>query len=243
MRQTRLVTKRTRLTQTSNCHLLLLTMMKMQLWLSLFLTIAAVTSAADHDKQDHGNLRHALLKNFHHRSNQTMCERIHPEELPEECWCRDLGSLGLVIECDKHFENELLNDTIGMVITIDPCNAEGSSVSLDISEQKHHIDYEIAGLRAGEEKNIPIPGWSIIVPSVGHVGVDAAVLIYGNPDSLTLKIGLNACVALASKQVCASSIPILNRVLPWYVLSGTYSFGDICGNSTNTKIDLVTATE
>lgn len=216
----------------------------MQLLLSLLLAITATSASATKDLVDGrgGNLRHALLKNLPHRSNQTMCERIHPDELPKECVCRDL-TLGLVIECDKHFENEIFNDTVGMVITIDPCNAMGSSVSLAIAERKHHIDYEIAGLRAGEEKNIPIPGWSIIVPSVGHVGVDAAVLIYGNPDMLTLKIGLNACVELAKKQLCASSIPGLNRVLPWYALSGTYSFGDVCGNSTNLDTDVVTATE
>ena len=45
---------------------------------------------------------------------------------------------------------------------------------------------------------------------------------------LILKIGLNACVALAQQTVCASSIPGLNTILPWYVLSGAYSFGDIC---------------
>jgi hypothetical protein len=59
----------------------------------------------------------------------------------------------------------------------------------------------------------------------------------GNPDSLTLKIGLNACVALAHKMICASDIPGLNTVLPWYVLSGTYSFGDICKNNRTGTIE------
>jgi hypothetical protein len=57
-------------------------------------------------------------------------------------------------------------------------------------------------------------------------------LITGNPDSLTLKIGLNACVQLPTTGLlCASSIPGLHTILPWYVLSGTYSFGDICHNN------------
>jgi len=119
-----------------------------------------------------------------------------------------------------------------MKINIDPCNKDGSRVSLDITEQTHNIDYPITGIRAGEANMIPIPGLAIAVPTLGHVGLDAAVLITGNPDSLTLKIGLNACVQLATTNtMCASSIPGLNKILPWYVLSGTYSFGDICKNN------------
>lgn len=105
-------------------------------------------------------------------------------------------------------------------------------ISLDITERDHNIDYSIAGIRAGEAKNIPIPGLSIMVPGVGHLGLDAAVVIYGNPDKLVLKVGLNACVGVAHHHtICASSIPGLNRILPWYVLSGTYSFGDVCGTN------------
>merc|ERR1712161_117406 len=72
-------------------------------------------------------------------------------------------------------------------------------------------------------------------PTIGHVGIDAAVLIAGNPDKLTLKIGLNACAQLTSHQLCASSIPGVSNILPWYVLSGSYSFGDICGSSINSS--------
>jgi hypothetical protein len=119
-----------------------------------------------------------------------------------------------------------------MKINIDPCNRDGSRITLDITEKEHNIDYPITGIRAGEANMIPIPGLSIAVPTIGHVGLDAAVLITGNPDSLTLKIGLNACVQLPTTGLlCASSIPGLHTILPWYVLSGTYSFGDICNNN------------
>jgi hypothetical protein len=132
----------------------------------------------------------------------------------------------------KPFNSEYFNDTIGMKIDIDPCNANGSRMSVDVTERDHNIDFPITGIRAGEERNIPIPGLSIVVPGVGHVGLDVAVLIAGNPDQLILKVGLNACVGVGpTKTICASDIPGLNTVLPWYVLSGTYSFGDIC-NST-----------
>ena len=77
----------------------------------------------------------------------------------------------------------------------------------------------------------------MIVPTIGHVGIDAAVLISGNPDQLTLKIGLNACAQLTTHQLCASSIPGISNILPWYVLSGTYSFGDICGSKSKSNND------
>ena len=169
--------------------------------------------------------------------NVSLCERMHPESLPQECSCREPGHFSIVIECLKYFETPF-NDTIGMKIDLDPCNADGSKISLDVTEAKYGIDFPIAGIRAGEERNIPIPGLAIAVPGVGNAGVDVAVLIMGNPDMLTLKVGLNACVALANKMLCASSIPFLNSILPWYVLSGTYSFGDVCNSTTSSGVAL-----
>lgn len=164
------------------------------------------------------------------------CQRIHPEQLPEECTCSEPAPLGLVVQCLKTFNSEYFNDTIGVKLIVDPCNSEvGSSISLDITEEDHHIDFPITGIHAGEEHEIPIPGLSIAVPSLGHVGMDVTVLVFGNPDLLTIKVGLNACIAVKSKMVCASSIPGLNEVLPWWILSGTYSFGDIC-NATETPV-------
>jgi|Transcript_23767 hypothetical protein len=187
----------------------------------------------------HDDVTSAIKNNHVKNKTLSLCERLRPEELPEECHCfehePDQSVLNAVIECDKTFRNAYFNDTIGMKIDIDPCNSEGSRVTLDITEHEHNIDYTIAGLKAGEETNIPIPGLSFVVPTVGHVGVDAAVYIAGNPDSLLLKIGLNACAVLGTgHNLCASSIPGVNRILPWWVLKGTYSFLDICSNSTST---------
>lgn len=170
--------------------------------------------------------------------NFSLCERLHPEDLPPECSCREPGHYSVIIECLKDFESPYFNDTIGMKIDLDPCNADGSRISVDVTEQNHNIDFPIAGISAGEERNIPIPGLSIAVPMVGHLGVDVAIKISGNPDSLTLKVGLNACAALAHKIVCASAIPGLSNILPWYVLSGTYSFGDVCNSTTTTNIQM-----
>jgi len=158
-----------------------------------------------------------------------MCHHIRPEKLPSECYCSDSGPpYSLVIFCNKTFASTYFNDTIGMKIDIDPCDIDGSKVSIDVTETKHNIDYPITGIRAGQSENIPIPGLSIIVPTIGHVGIDVVVVIFGNPDKLTLKIGLNACAELTSHELCASSIPGISNILPWFVLNSVYSFGTMC---------------
>lgn len=185
-----------------------------------------------------GNNNHfSRSSNDHHRPPAlSMCERIHPEDLPEECTCFDKRPLGLLIKCLKVFNSSVFNDTIGMMVDVDPCNPEGSSVSVNVTEQQHDVNFAIAKVRAGEEQDYPIPGVSIIVPGFGNVGLDVAIYIAGNPDSLLLKIGLNACVVLPpAYSICASAIPGLNTILPWWILSGTYHFGEICGNSTSTR--------
>jgi len=161
------------------------------------------------------------------RDLTSACGVIEPD-LPSNCNCTD-KHLGFVAECDVSL-GKFLDDTIGVKFDVEPCGTP-AEMSLDITEKDHHIDFPIAGITAGKEENIPIPGLSIAVPKIGNLGVDAAVLISGNPDELTLKVGLNACVAVGSKDICASSIPLLNEFLPLYLLSGTYSFGHVC-NST-----------
>lgn len=163
------------------------------------------------------------------KKKKSLCDRLHPKELPRECICREAGNLHVVVDCIKPFNSTFFNDTIGMSMDIDICNESGSSVTLDVTEKNHNIDFPIEAIRAGEEKNIPIPGLSIIVPPIGSFGVDATVLIAGNPDHLTLKVGLNACLSAGHhREICASSIPGLNTILPFYFINGTYSFGHVC---------------
>jgi hypothetical protein len=169
--------------------------------------------------------------------NQSACEVIHPDRLPHECICREPDAFGLVIECMKPFSSTYFNDTIGLKITLDPCNPDGSSLSLDVTERDHGIDFTVAGIKAGEENNIPIPGLSIVIPAAGHFGVDVAGLIYGKPDKLSVKVGLNACMAAGQHQFCASSVPGLTNIFPWYVLEGTYSFGNYCIGTTAVTSD------
>mmetsp|Transcript_23345 Transcript_23345/g.34458 ORF Transcript_23345/g.34458 Transcript_23345/m.34458 type:complete len:209 (+) Transcript_23345:85-711(+) len=193
------------------------------------LTLSAQGKSALRAESEEAHDRRDLLQLS---NNQTACDVIR-DDLPDECACVEPGRWSVVVECLKEFNGEYFNDTIGMKVVIDPCDPLGSKMAVEVVEKKHEIDYKIAGVRAGEQKNFPIPGLSIIVPVLGHAGLDAAVYIGGNPDLLTLKVGLNACVVVHDKNVCASSIPGVNKILPWWILKGEYSFGHVCrGNST-----------
>ena len=138
------------------------------------------------------------------KTNQTACEAIHPERLPEECICRDPDKYGLIIECMKPFNSPFFNDTIGMKISIDPCCPEGINISIEIIEKQHDIDFEVAGIKSGDELNIPIPGLSLIIPSIGHFGIDTTVAVYGNLDKLSILIG--------KVQFLFNSSPILQMI-------------------------------
>jgi hypothetical protein len=166
------------------------------------------------------------IKNHQDDEPSSPCDRF--DNLPDECICSELPHHHLEIECLKPFESPFLNDTVGILMDLDICNPNGSQLDLDLIEMDYNITYTLAGLHAGEDNNYPIPGWSIIIPGLGHVGMDVAVSIAGNPDMLSIKIGLNACLAFATHIICAESIPGLNLILPWYILHGTYSFGDWC---------------
>mmetsp|Transcript_29557 Transcript_29557/g.41908 ORF Transcript_29557/g.41908 Transcript_29557/m.41908 type:complete len:216 (+) Transcript_29557:95-742(+) len=169
-----------------------------------------------------------------YHQNRTFCEILG--DLPEHCECHEPGTLHVVVECLKPFNSTYFNDTIGMKIDMNPCDPDGSSMSIDVTEMDHNIDLPINQIRAGEEKNLPIPGLSVHVPGIMNLGLDVVVLMSGNLDELTCKVGLNACAGVHNHQICASAIPGLNTVLPWWVLSGTYSFGDICESNT-TRVD------
>jgi hypothetical protein len=183
----------------------------------------------------------ALRRRPGNHNNESICERLY--DIPKECVCTEPAPVSAVIACTKTFRHEYFNDTIGMAVNLLPCDPEGAKLTVDITELKYGIDYTVAGVKAGETKNFPIPGLSIIVPTVGHLGVDVSVYIGGNIDSLRLKVGLNACAVLGDDHsVCASSVPGLNQILPFWVLKGTYSFGNVC-NSTTTVAALTTATK
>jgi hypothetical protein len=186
--------------------------------------VSTTTSASDGS-----SLVHVWRQEGHNETS--ICELLY--DIPKECVCTEPSPLSAVIACNKTFRHEFLNDTIGMAVNLLPCDPDGAKLTVDITELKHGIDYTVAGVKAGETKNYPIPGLSIIVPTVGHLGVDVSVYIGGNIDSLRVKVGLNACAVLGDDHsVCASSVPGLNQILPFWVLKGTYSFGNACNATT-----------
>ena len=136
-----------------------------------------------------------------------------------------------MVKCLKHFNGTFFNDTIGLKLVVEPCNERGSSVSLDVTDVNHNIDFPIEQIRAGEQKIIPIPGLSVMVPQLGHLGVDVVVDIAGNPDQLMLQVGLDACLVVRSRNICAESLPGLDTAFPWWVMNGTYHFGDLCDSN------------
>ena len=155
----------------------LLTMMRYVLLLLVVLTCLSgcllPVDARLHEQQQLRDTTDVVsLPNNNNYSNISMCERIHPEDLPAECLCREKPPLGLLVECLKVFNSTFFNDTIGLKIDLDPCNPEGSSCSIDVTERNNNIDYPIERIRAGEEQDFPIPGLAVVVPGLGHVGMD-----------------------------------------------------------------------
>ena len=181
---------------------------------------------------DNTGIQFLRSRTDHSLQHEPLCEKLN--NIPEECRCTEPGNYHVVIHCMKPFNSTHFNDTIGMKLDLDICNDAGSSISLDVTEKNHNIDFPIEAIKAGEQKNIPIPGLSIMVPSVGSLGVDVTVLILGNPDTIMLQVGLNACLQAPRRQICASSIPGFNKMLPWYILNGTYSFGNACDSLVET---------
>ena len=116
-------------------------------------------------------------------------------------------------------------------IDVEPC-ADPAQVSLDILDAKRHIDFPIKTVKAGEDVEIPIPDLSIVVPKIGSLGLVADIAVEGDVSLLNLKVGLNACGKILKHTLCASQIPIVDKILPVWVVDHSFSFGHICTNST-----------
>ena len=166
-----------------------------------------------------------------------VCSDVQPY-LPPVCGCVAGSSQeSFNISCSVHLvEGTLhLNDTIGVAIEVSPC-ANPSAVSLDILEANHHIDFPITSVQAGKEILIPISGLAIAIPHIGNVDINADVAVEGNPDNLMLKIGLNACGKVGGKAICASQIPLLNKVLPIWFVDHSFSLGSFCNGTKRSRV-------
>eukprot|EP00931_Biecheleriopsis_adriatica_P080892 TRINITY_DN54236_c0_g1_i1.p1 TRINITY_DN54236_c0_g1~~TRINITY_DN54236_c0_g1_i1.p1 ORF type:complete len:205 (-),score=45.86 TRINITY_DN54236_c0_g1_i1:90-638(-) len=155
-------------------------------------------------------------------SSPDFCE-IVSKDLPENCNCSGLP-FGGSVRC-KVFS--LKEDAIDLQFDLAPCEPP-AHVDVKVTEAKHGVNFTVANVAAGEERDIPVPALALDIPKIGNVGLDVSVDIEGNLDSMTLKVGLNACAAILGHKVCGSK---LTEHLPFWVLHGTYHFGDFCKSS------------
>lgn len=148
---------------------------------------------------------------------------IVADDLPSYCNCTDLD-LGATLTCSV----DMLDiETVGVEAILAPC-ATTAHMDLDIFETDLGINHTIAGVSAGEEKDIPIPGLDIDIPVVGNAGVNVAVEFGGNPSEVHVKLGLDACIDLPIVgEHCGSAV---TSELPIWLLSGTYDFSSICSS-------------
>ena len=84
----------------------------------------------------------------------------------------------------------------------------------------------------GEDKDIDIPGLSVTIPYINvNAGIVLDVSVGGNAESLSLKVGIDACAQLpvVGKQ-CGSK---LTSDLPIWLIKETYAFGSLCKSADN----------
>jgi len=151
--------------------------------------------------------------------NETFCQIIS-SDLPSECNCTD-KKLGGVVNCSVRL---LQSDEISLIADVAPCD-DVAHMDLIVSELKHQINFTLAGIKAGQTVNEPIPGLSVDVPKIGNAGVDAMVKIDGGLDMLELSLGLDACAEIHGYKVCGGS---LTSHLPFWVLHGSFHFSNFC---------------
>lgn len=95
--------------------------------------------------------------------------------LPSFCQCTDGAQYQSTLKC---LVSVLSLDNVGVKVDLAPC-ASPAHLSLEVVDTKFGIDYTIASLQSGTNKEIPIPGLSVGIPDIGDVGVYAAIQLAG----------------------------------------------------------------
>jgi hypothetical protein len=160
-----------------------------------------------------------VVSGKHVSQNSSFCEII-ADDLPSECACKD-KDLGGSVNCNVKVEK----DAIGVQLDVMPCDPEAAHVDIAVTEATHNISWQVAGVKAGDEENYPIPGLSVDIPKVGSVGLDLSAEVDGDLDNLRMEIGFNACAKLLGHEVCGSE---LTSDLPLWLIKGSYRFGNLC---------------
>uniref|UniRef100_A0A7S2CHA3 Uncharacterized protein n=1 Tax=Florenciella parvula TaxID=236787 RepID=A0A7S2CHA3_9STRA len=116
-------------------------------------------------------------------------------------------------------------DTVGVVLDLEPCS-DPATVSFEMTEATLGIDYTYS-FSAGDSEMIPVPDLSVDIPGLGGAGVYMDVVISGNAESLSLSIGIDACIDMGFGVLsCASTLDAAD--FPIWMLDSTFDFSDVC---------------
>merc|ERR1712066_618358 len=110
--------------------------------------------------------------------NQTFCQIID-RHLPASCNCTDV-KLGGSVNCKIGIIDA---DRFGLQLDVMPCDKEAAHVDIAVTESTHHVNFTVAGIEAGTEEDIPIPGLAVGIPKIGNAGVVVAVKVQGDLDN------------------------------------------------------------
>lgn len=147
-------------------------------------------------------------------TDSDFCSEISAD-LPTYCTCANKDQ-GMNVTCSVDFMDY---DTIGVSLDIEPCGTP-AQMSLLVTETDLDISYEFTEV-AGKTEKVPIPDLSFDIPFYGTLGVVMDITINGNADALNFDVALDACTA----DECGADV---TSYLPYQILKGTYSFGDVC---------------
>lgn len=154
----------------------------------------------------------------------SMCDLVSGD-IPSFCSCAD-EALGGTMTCTVDIEfGGVTLDTVGVILDIEPC-ADPATVSFEMTEATLGIDYTY-GYSTGDSEMIPVPDLSVDIPGLGGAGVYMDVIISGNADSLSLSVGIDACIDIGFGVLsCASDLDSAD--FPIWMLDSAYDFSDVC---------------
>lgn len=182
-----------------------------------------------------------------------LCEDIQGvlNGIDKNCKCVDTAytedkQKGIEIQCIRYVK--LIDDHIGWKLKIQPCT-EPMNIHLTLHGDKLIHDLDLPGIKANIAHSFPIPGASAFIPGadwLGQVGLTIPVTISGNPSELSIQVGIDACAKILGHGVCASNLPLLNKLFGAHIGPGMDAFkgafqnlnipaipipGDYCGAS------------
>tara|TARA_B100000795_G_scaffold17640_1_gene11707 strand:+ start:707 stop:1414 length:708 start_codon:yes stop_codon:yes gene_type:complete len=143
------------------------------------------------------------------------------DDLPSECQCTSGSGVGeFTVACTVDF---LDIDEIGLTGNFQPCGSPAQA-NFEVTEADLGIDYT-KSYEAGDAQEFPIPGLTVGIPIVGDAQVELAVNLGGDFSSLTVALGLDACIDTVIGDECGSDV---SSELPYYAIQDSYDFSNYC---------------